>query len=463
MSKPALAYPCTACSASHPKWFGRCPTCKQFGTIAAEPVTVNTSAPVGMKTRGATSSHPAPRKLVDVAETPATRTPIGIPELDRTIGGGLLPSHTALLFGPAGAGKSTLLLAAAAAFATAEHPVLYNSSEEAPEQIANRATRTGADNPHVYIADYRDVTAITDHARRLNAGLVIVDSVQTTASPDLESSLGSVTQINEVTNVLCHAAKTTAAAYILVGQLNARDELMGPRALAHAVDTLLSLTSDRDTSLRILTAEKNRFGPSSVSSVWLQESTGITAVPDPSALFLSTRTAPTPGTCVTAVSSGQRTLLVEIQAITAPTQAANPRRTVQGIDSGRVALLAAVLDRACQTGLAARDIYAATAGGARVTEPGADLATILALASATWDVALPLDMAAIGEVALSSDVRQVPDMAARMRETARRGYTRIITGPGAGVHAPDGSTVIEITTIADIVDLFRSLRQRRAA
>lgn len=449
MAKSAPRYSCTGCGAVALRWAGKCAKCGEFGTI----VELAPEAPsVGLKSKtSGRAPIKAARRVNEIGgSSERARLATGIGEFDRAIGGGLVGGQVLLLAGEPGAGKSTLLLTVADSIARRTgKPTLYISAEESAEQIAVRARRIGAGSEHLLLADDNELAAIIGHLDHHGSEipLVIVDSVQTVASADVEGRAGGVTQVMEVAQALTRVAKSRDIALCLVGQVTKDSSIAGPRSLEHIVDTVLSLEGDRHTSLRLLRAIKNRYGPADEVACFEQTDAGMVEVPDPSALFRGAREAAVPGTCVTVTVEGRRALLGELQALVSPTANPNPRRGVSGLDSSRVAMLTAVTERAARLRLGDKDVFVATVGGMRITDPGSDLALCLAIASAGRDHALPVDLAAIGEVTLSGDVRAVPMMTQRVAEAVRLGCKRILV-PRGSISAPrDG--VIEVGTIAD--------------
>lgn len=462
MSKTRAAYACTSCRAGFGKWYGRCPQCNEFNTINE----IATSNVVGLRasSTGTAPAKPA-RRVSEIRDAEVVnRLRTGLAEFDRVLGGGLVTGQVLLLSGEPGAGKSTLLLTAAnSVAASSRRPVLYVSGEESVQQLATRARRVGATSEHLFLADSNDLAVAIGHldAVGTDAALVIVDSVQALASADVDGRAGGVAQVMEVATTLTRLAKSRGIAFCLVGQVTKESTVAGPRALEHVVDTTLSLEGDRQTSLRLLRAVKNRFGPADEVACFEQTDTGMIEVPDPSILFRGVREEPVPGTCITVTIEGRRPLLAEMQALVSPTNAPNPRRGVSGLDSSRVSMLIAVTERVHGIRLYDKDVFAATVGGMRSSDPGSDLAVCLAIASAACGLPLPLDIAAIGEVSLSGDIRRVVMIGQRISEAARLGYKRILVPSGTRDAVPLGkvrATVIEVRTIQQAVHALRELQ-----
>lgn len=417
----AAAYRCSECGAPSLRWSGRCTRCGEFGTVIAD-----TPSPAA---GAATSPVRSARRLAEINLTEQQRVHTGLGEFNRVIGGGLVPGQVVLLAGEPGVGKSTLLLAVAHALGQANKSVLYLSGEESTSQLGIRADRIGATSTNILIADDHDLPTVLGHIEAQRPDIVMIDSVQTLSSPQADGRPGGVAQVLECTGALVRVAKTLGVPMLLVGQSTKENSIAGPRALEHLVDTVLTFEGDPHTSLRLLRSVKNRFGAADEVVCFEQTASGLQEVPDPSGLFRSLRDAPVPGTCLTVIVEGRRPLLAEIQSLVTPMTAAAPRRAVTGLDSGRVATLVAVVSTHTKVGLTQKDVYCATVGGVRISEPAADLALCLAIASSANQVPVAGDLAAIGEIALSGDIRPTPMLAERVAEAARLGYRTIVVGP----------------------------------
>ncbi len=449
------AYHCESCGYAAPKWVGRCPDCGSWGTVVeTSPTTGSTTeaAAVPALATRAPSQPASPIGTVDL-ET-AARRPTGVDELDRVLGGGLVPGSVVLLAGEPGVGKSTLLLEVAHQWCAtgAERPSLVVSGEESAAQVRLRAERTGTLHDKLYLATETDLATVLGHIDAVRPGLLVLDSVQTVASGQVDGSPGGVTQVRAVTAALVAVAKERGIATVLVGHVTKDGAIAGPRVMEHLVDVVLHFEGDRHSTLRLVRAVKNRFGPADEVGCFEMHDGGIRGLADPSGLFLSRHADPVPGTCVTVTVEGRRPLLAEIQALVAPSVIPSPRRAVSGLDSARVAMALAVLQRRCKVRLHDREVFAATVGGMKVAEPAADLAVCLAVASAARDFPLPGDLVAIGEVGLAGEVRPVSAVPRRLSEAARMGFTRALvpagSGPAAtGSPAPAGLTVTEITDL----------------
>lgn len=460
MARTSSSYRCSACGATSAQWYGRCPKCGEFSTLAEQgPPT----ATPGLRStaKAAAPARPARKVTEVVTGAPARRLSTGIGEFDRVLGGGLVAGQVCLCSGPPGSGKSTLLLAVADSVAERTgRPVLYVSGEESVEQIGVRAHRIGAASPNLLLADDTELSVVIGHVQSQTpaAALVIVDSVQTIASSEVDGRTGGVTQTMEVAQVLTRVAKSTGIPMVLVGQVTKDSTVAGPRALEHIVDTTLSLDGDKHTSLRLLRTVKNRFGSLEVAA-FEQTDAGMCEVVDPSSLFREQREAPVPGTCIGVTIEGQRALTAEIQALVTPSNSPNPRRAVSGLDSARSAMLIAVCDRIAKLRLWEKDVFLATVAGMRVSDPSGDLAVCLALISAAEDRPVPLDLVAIGEVALSGDVRPVSMLAERVAEAARLGFQRLLVPPGSRSRLTGRQPTANLIEVANLADAFNGMRR----
>lgn len=463
MSKARVSYACSGCGAEFGKWYGRCPRCSEFGTVA-EVATATKAAGLKSSSAGTAPGRPARRVSEITSAELGTRLSTGLGEFDRVLGGGLVAGQVLLLSGEPGAGKSTLLLTAAHSVAESTgRPVLYVSGEESVHQIATRARRVGATSEHLYLADENELGVAIGHLDALGSdvALVIVDSVQTIASAEVEGRAGGVAQVMEVAGTLTRLAKSRGIPFCLVGQVTKESTVAGPRALEHVADTTLSMEGDRQTTLRLLRAVKNRFGPADEVACFEQTDAGMVEVPDPSSLFRGVREEPVPGTCITVTVEGRRPLLAEMQALVSPTNAPTPRRGVSGLDSSRVSMLIAVTERLAGLRLHDKDVFAATVGGMRSNDPGSDIAVCLAIASAASGIPLPLDIAAVGEVSLSGDIRRVAMIGQRITEAARLGCRRILVPAGTRETVPLDKVkarVIEVSTIHQALGALEALQ-----
>ena len=436
------AYVCADCGWTTSKWVGRCGECQAWGTVdVAAPVRTGRTQAAPVVTPAVPISH--------VTIESARSTTSGIGELDRVLGGGVVPGAVLLLAGEPGVGKSTLLLEVAARWARAGRRTLYVSGEESAAQVRLRAERTGAVDDNLFLAAETDLGAVLTHVDTVKPGLLIVDSVQTIGSADVDGVPGGVTQVREVASAVIQQAKRDNIATLLVGHVTKDGSVAGPRVLEHLVDVVLQFEGDRSSRLRLLRAVKNRFGPVDEIGCFDLVDDGIVEVPDPTGLFVSRHEQPVPGTCVTVTMEGRRPLLAEVQALTVKSSTPSPRRTSSGLDSSRVAMILAVLTKHCRINLSELDVYTATVGGARLVEPSVDLALAIATASAQRESAVPADLVAIGEVGLAGEVRKVSNLTARLREAERIGFRRAVVP--AGSEGLDGlRTSMTITAVSNI-------------
>jgi DNA repair protein RadA/Sms len=450
-------YRCAECGATAVKWLGRCPECQAWGTLEElgglpKPRTVK-AGPV---------SAPA-RPIAQVDATMAKARPTGVDEFDRVLGGGLVPGAVMLLAGEPGVGKSTLLLDVAAAYAE-NGRALVITGEESTAQVRSRADRIGALNDELYLAAETDLGAVLGHIEAVEPGLLILDSVQTVASAEVDGVAGGITQVREVCAALIRVAKERDLAVILVGHVTKEGNIAGPRMLEHLVDVVLQFEGDRHSTLRLVRAVKNRYGPTDEIGCFEMRETGIKGLPDPSGLFLSQRTDPVPGTCVTVTLEGRRPLVCEVQALVAPSPLPQPRRATSGLDGSRVSMVMAVLERRGRVPLAKNDVFAATVGGVRLVDPAADLAVALAMTTAAIDAPLPPNVAAFGELGLAGEVRPVSGLSRRLSEAGRLGFrTALVPRPSAGsepAKPPAGMRVIEVSDIADALAALHTMISR---
>lgn len=372
-------------------------------------------------------------------------------ELDRVLGGGLVPGAVVLLAGEPGVGKSTLLLEVAYQWAKTVDRSLYVTGEESAGQVRLRAERTGNVHDRMFLAAESDLSAILGHVDDVKPGVLIVDSVQTMASLLVDGSPGGVTQVKAVTSGLVALAKERGLPVVLVGHVTKDGTVAGPRVLEHLVDVVLQFEGDKHSTLRMVRGIKNRFGAADEIGCFELVEEGIVGVPDPSGLFISQTAEPVPGTAITVAMEGKRPLLGEVQALVSSTSAPQPRRAVSGLDSARVAMVLAVLEKRGGLKLADKDVYVATVGGMKITEPGIDLALVLALTSSFGDVALSPRLVSVGEVGLAGEIRRVPSVGRRLAEAARLGFTHALVPPDSG-KPPAGIRVLEVANVADALN-----------
>jgi DNA repair protein RadA/Sms len=444
------AFRCGECGASSAQWVGRCSECQAWGSVAE----VGAPSTRVASSRGAVTASASP--IGELDPTLALARPTGVAELDRVLGGGLVPGSVVLLAGEPGVGKSTLLLEVARRFAgLGGRPALIITGEESTAQVRMRAERIGAVHPGLYLAAENDLGAVLTHVDQVGPGLLVVDSVQTISTDSIDGGAGGVPQIRAVAASLIAVAKQRGLATVLVGHVTKDGSIAGPRVLEHLVDVVLHFEGDRHSSLRIIRATKNRYGAVDELGCFEMRENGIAGLADPSGLFLSERPRPVPGTCVTVTLEGRRPLVTEVQALVAASTGGTPRRSVSGLDSSRVAMLLAVLTKPAGFAFNEFEVYASTVGGLSAAEPSADLAIALSIVSAARAIALPPTLCAIGEVSLSGDVRRVGGLQRRLGEAARLGFrTALVPSDHLGeVLAPEvaGIRTMPVATVEDAI------------
>lgn len=453
MSKtPKPVYVCQECGSQSPKWQGRCADCGAWNSFVEEraggdaPGTAATTHRYALP--GAT--RPGATKYADIEASHAERLTTGISELDRVLGGGIVPGSLVLLGGEPGIGKSTLLLQAAANFARDIGPVLYASGEESEHQIKSRGDRLGVGDAPLYLLSETCIENILEEIGRIRPALLIVDSVQTVFSMKFQSAPGSIGQVREAATQFLFTAKGHNIPTFLVGHVTKEGSLAGPKALEHVVDTVLYFEGERHHAHRVVRAVKNRFGAISELGVFEMTGSGLKAVPNPSALFLAERPIATPGSAVLCCLEGSRPILVEVQALVSTTSYGMPRRMAVGIDQNRLTLLLAVLEKRAGIHLVSDDVHVNIAGGMAIDEPAADLAVVAAVASSLRNRPIEQGTAVFGEVGLGGEVRGVPQAGLRMREAEQMGFTRIVL-PSANVDSSgEGAGGIELVGVRHV-------------
>jgi DNA repair protein RadA/Sms len=440
MSKLRVVHRCTECGAAHPKWAGQCGTCESWNTLVEE----IDAPPAPAAIPPATS---APQQITDVETDAGQPRPTGIGELDRVLGGGIVPGSVTLLGGEPGIGKSTLLLQLLAWW---PGTTLYVSAEESTQQVRLRAERLGAVRRDLWLHAETSMPHIVAAIDEIRPELVVVDSIQTVAEPELGATAGSIVQVRGCAQRLVAEAKQRGIAVVMVGHVTKEGGLAGPRVLEHVVDTVLAFEGDRHHALRMVRATKHRFGPTNELGLFEMSGAGLVGVPDPSRLFLADRRVGVAGSVVVPTIEGRRPIVCEVQALTSsglgpPVPA---RRTAQGLDAGRLSMLLAVLAQRAGATMVGTDVYASTAGGVRLTEPGVDLGVCLAVVSAMTGRAVPADVVAFGEVGLGGELRQAAQAPRRLGEAARLGFRRAIV-PASSPRGIANIALVAVSTLAD--------------
>ena len=456
--KARTVFLCAECGNESPKWFGRCPHCGAWNSAREERVERASPSGRGGARAGYSGSAFKPQRLDEIEGSAEERWRSGIGELDRVLGGGLVPGSLVLIGGDPGIGKSTLALQMASALGRGGRTVLYVSGEESPRQARMRAERiallTGESG--LWIQSEIDLDAIAAEVERLEPALLVVDSIQTLFSSSIDAAPGSVTQVRECGLRLLRLAKDRGMPVLLIGHVTKDGAVAGPRTLEHMVDAVLYLEGDRHHEYRILSAAKNRFGSTHEIGVFEMRGDGLAEVENPSERLLRDRGEAAPGSAVVATIEGSRPLLVEVQALVAPTHFANPQRVVQGFDPRRLAVVIAVLEKRARTSLAGADVFVNVAGGIRLEEPAADLALALALASSFRDRPLARDLVLVGEVGLGGEIRPVPQMDRRLAEASRLGFRAAIAPRKASVakdRAPDPALRVDsVATLSEAIE-----------
>jgi DNA repair protein RadA/Sms len=444
VAKTSIPYRCRACGAESPKWAGRCPACAEWNTIAEVP-----AAGAG-RWGGERLDVPTPIGAVGSAEHPAR--PTGLAEVDRVLGGGLVPGSVTLLGGAPGIGKSTLLLQVASSLARRGATVLVVTAEESKHQVRRRADRLGAVEPGLLLVADHALPHLVTHLDEVAPDVVVVDSIQAVHDPSLPSPPGSVAQVRECAAHLVREAKARHTAVVLVGHVTKEGTLAGPRVLEHLVDSVLAFEGDRHHALRMLRAVKHRFGPTDQLGLFEMTGSGLVAVEDPSRLFLADRRPGQVGSVVVPTVDGHRPLLVEVQALTSRSSLATPRRSAEGVDAGRLAVVLAVLDQRVRVPTTDVDVFALAVGGVALREPAVDVALALAVVSSRTDHPLPADLVAVGEVGLGGELRQVAQIERRLAEAARLGFGRAVV-PWSVETAPSGLVLLRARTLGEAVGL----------
>jgi len=429
---------------------GRCPSCGEFNTMVEEIIEVSRPGARAMQPR-VVLPNSAPQRLTEVNTEEGQRLLVPMGEFNRVLGGGIVPGSIILIGGEPGIGKSTILIQTSAALAQTAGRVLYCSGEESARQIKMRADRLKLETDDLFLVTETNIKTILDHVYNIDPTVLVIDSIQTMYTDDSESSPGSVSQVRECASRLQMLAKTSGVSVFLVGHVTKEGNIAGPRVLEHLVDTVLYLEGDPFQSYRLLRSVKNRFGATSEVGVFEMTGMGMAEVPNPSEAFLAERVVAAPGTAIAVTMEGTRPLLVEIQALTSQTTFGNPRRTPNGVDYNRLLLISAVLSKRLGLKLHEQDIFINVVGGLNVDEPASDLAMAVALASSYFNQPTPADMAFVGEIGLSGELRTVGQLAARLAEAAKLGFKRVMTPRlrRKVVDAPKGLQLVEVRNIGE--------------
>ena len=454
MPKTKVCFACTACGYESPKWSGRCPACGAWNTMEETISSPAPSAPKAVKQRP--GSGVAPMLLKDIPEDTTIRTSTGITELDRVLGGGIVEGGLMLLGGDPGIGKSTLLIQVCDHLCQGGRKVLYVSGEESARQIKLRASRLGITSDHLYVLAENALDNVETRMQELQPDVMVVDSIQTMYRPEMASAPGSVSQIRECTSLLMRMAKESGTAIFLVGHVTKEGAIAGPRMLEHMVDVVLYFEGDSQQQYRLLRAVKNRFGSVNELGVFQMTHEGMKVVPNPSEQLLSHRAKGASGSVVFCGLEGSRPLLCDVQALASQSYFGTPRRTVGGADTGRVALLLAVLEKRCGQKTYNQDIYINIAGGLELSEPAADLALCAAVVSSLKDTAVGADVAVMGEVGLAGEVRAIPQCDRRVAECARLGFNTLVLPKENMKHikAPEGMRLIGVDTVMQAISVL---------
>ncbi len=449
MTKTRSTYICSNCGKRSPQPFKLCPGCRQFGTMQEHREEVRRAS--ARRNVGAVDRVTKPLTLAEIDAGQDARIPVGIAEFSRVLGGGLVPGSLILLGGEPGIGKSTLVLELSAQLAGANGRVLYVSGEESARQIKLRADRLKLNAPDLYLLTETDLDTILDQAERLDPLLVVIDSIQTTRDPKLETAPGLIAQVRHCATKLQELAKSSGISILLIGHVTKDGNIAGPRILEHIVDAVLTLEGDPFGQYRLLRSVKNRFGATSEVGVFEMRGSGLAQVENPSEAFLEERLVNAAGSAIAITMEGSRPLLIELQALTSPSAFGNPRRTPNGVDLNRLLLISAVLSKRIGLKLWEQDIFVNVIGGLKISEPASDLAMALAIASSYYDRPLPADLAIVGEVGLSGEIRRAGQLAARLNEAREIGFKRALV-PRLGRHTddlPEGMQLIEARSVAE--------------
>ena len=452
MVKSKSSYVCSVCGSITSKWYGQCPDCGSWNTIEETTPELMPKTPAvsdkPLKQRGGTGAEPVPFSAIESGSQ--LYQPTGISELDRVLGGGLVEGALLLFGGEPGIGKSTLLLQVCANLSRIGKRVLYITGEESARQVKLRADRLGAGDTGTLILAENAMDAIEKRMEQIRPDYCVVDSIQTMYRPEMASAPGSVSQIRESASLLMRYAKTTGCTIMLVGHVTKEGTIAGPRVLEHMVDVVLSFEGDHQHEYRLLRANKNRFGSVNELGVFEMTSEGMTPVDNASETLLSQRAKNVSGSCVLCAMEGSRPMLVDLQALVTTSYYTSPRRTVNGMDASRIMLLLAVMEKRAGVRLYNQDVYINVAGGLDLSEPAADLAVCMAVASSARDIVLPSDACVMGEVGLAGEIRAIPHLDRRVAEAQRLGFSRIVCPRDSvrKLRAPEGVKLFPVDTVA---------------
>lgn len=449
MVKTRTKYVCQNCGRQSPRFMGRCPSCGEFNTMVEE--TVEVSKAGSAERRPSSALRSVPQRLNEISTTLGERLYVPVEEFSRVLGGGIVPGSITLIGGEPGVGKSTLLIQVSSILAEQTGRVLYVSGEESASQIKMRADRLNLKAEDLFLLTETNLGSILEHVQNVNPTILVIDSIQTTYTEESESSPGSVTQVRECASRLQSLAKTTGVSVFLVGHVTKDGNIAGPRVLEHIVDTVLYLEGDPFQAFRLLRSVKNRFGATSEVGVFEMAGAGMVEVANPSEAFLAERVINAPGSAIAITMEGTRPLLVEIQALTSLTSFGNARRTPNGVDFNRLLLISAVLGKRAGLKLHEQDIFLNVIGGLKVSEPASDLAMAVAIASSYFERAVPADLAMVGEIGLSGELRAVSQLGPRLNEAAKLGFKRAIVPKTRRKpeNLPPGLQLIEVRNIAE--------------
>lgn len=447
MAKSRTIFVCQQCGSQQTRWMGRCPDCDSWDSLVEQNVR-KSAEPRGRAPLA--STRPTP--LREVATTGFDRLAVYSDEFARVLGGGFVPGSLVLIGGDPGIGKTTLLNQVAAHFAERVGPALYVSAEESPQQLKLRMTRMGLDPAELLVYSETNLDAILEQVETIRPRLVVVDSIQTVYLDDVTSAAGSVSQVREGALRLLRVAKETGIPIVLVGHVTKEGAIAGPRVLEHIVDVVLYLEGERFHQYRLLRGVKNRFGSTNEVGVFEMTNDGMREVPNPSQVFLAERSSGTPGSAVAVTMEGTRPILVEVQALTSNTASAQPRRTANGFDTNRLLMLVAVLTKRVGLPLFNQDVYVNIVGGLRIGEPAADLAVAVAIASSFRNRRVQQELALVGEVGLSGELRSTGHLDRRLAEAAKLGFGRALTAAGAPTPEMAGITIAAVRSVADAID-----------